>query len=89
MTSHLEIEALETLINAVYHYQEELQTNRQILLNAASVCDAAMGNDDIAKKYIARLNESLVELQKTSQLAADISEALIRDKARAMAVYED
>ena len=70
MASHLEIEALETLINAVYHYQEELQTNRQILLNAAS-------------------NESLVELQKTSQRAADISEALIRDKARAMAVYED
>lgn len=89
MSEHLVIESLDILIKAVQKYQEELQTNRQILINAANVCDAAMGSDDIVKKHIARLNEALVELQKTSQLASDVADALIEDRRRAIDVYDD
>ncbi len=87
--NHMEIESLETLIKAVQNYQEELLTNRQILENAANVCDVAMGSDDIVKKHIGRLNEALDELKKTSQIAEEVAEALIEDKRRAIEVYED
>lgn len=89
MANHTHIESLEILIKAVQEYQNELQLNRQILVNAANVCDAAMGSDDIAKKHIARLNEALEELEKTSQIAANVAEALLEDKRRAIEVYED
>lgn len=89
MSKHLVVESLDILIKAVQEYQEELQINRQILTNAANVCDVAMGSDDIVKKHIARLNEALDELQKTSQLASDVAEALIEDRRRAIEVYED
>lgn len=89
MADYLEIESLDKLIKAVQVYQEELQTNRQILINAANVCDAAMGNDDIARKHIARLNEALEKLKRTAQIASDVAEALIEDKRRAIEVYGD
>lgn len=89
MANHLEIESLDILIKAVQDYQNELSINQQILVNAANVCDAAMGSDDIVKKHIARLYEALDELKKTSQIAADVAEALIRDRAHAIEVYED
>lgn len=89
MAGHMEIESLDTLIKAVQTYQTELQTNRQILVNAANVCDAAMGSDDIVKKHIARLNEALGELDKTATLAEEVAEALIEDRRKAIEVYED
>lgn len=89
MGNHMEIESLDMLIKAVKAYQEELQTNKQILINAANVCDAAMGSDDIVKKHIAKLNEALEELNKTTMLAADVAEALIEDRRKAIEVYED
>lgn len=87
--NHLEIESLETLIQAVQVYQEDLLRNRQVLINAANTCDAAMGSDDIVKKHIARLNDALVELDKTSRLAEEVAEALIEDKRIAISVYEE
>ena len=89
MAGHMEIESLDTLIKAVQTYQTELQMNRQILVNAANVCDAAMGSDDIVKKHIARLNEALGELDKTATLAEEVAEALIEDRRKAIEVYED
>lgn len=88
-SNHLEIESLETLIKAVQTYQDELLMNRQILENAANVCDMAMGSDDIVKKHIGRLNEALGELTKTSQIAGDVVDALLEDKRKAIEIYED
>ena len=88
MANHLEIESLDKLIAAVREYQNDLAVNRQILINAANVCDAAMGSDAIAQKHIPKLYAALDELSKTSQIAADVTEALIKDRARALEVYE-
>ena len=89
MPEQLEIESLDLLIQAVQEYQVELETNKQILMNAANVCDAAMGSDAIAQKHIARLNDTLEELKKTSQIAANVAAALIEDRRRAIDVIED
>ena len=89
MTNYLETDALKTLINAVETYREELEVNKKILVNAADVCDAAMGSDDIAKKHIAKLNEALGELDKTSQLAEDVAQALKEDFIMAQSVLDD
>lgn len=86
---NLDIEALDTLIQAVNIYQNELNTNKQILVNAANVCDAAMGSDEIAQKQIARLNSALVKLEATAQLAAEVAAALISDKQHAMDVVNN
>lgn len=89
MSDYLEIEALDTLIKAVQDYQEKLEVNKKILSNAADVCDQAMGSDDIVKKHIAKLEEAMVELNKTSQIASDVAEALINDRNLAVSVIED
>lgn len=86
---YLEIESLDMLIKAVEEYQEELALNKQILVNAANVCDQAMGSDDIAQKYIGRLNEALEELNMTAQIAASVTEALMLDRLKALEVYDD
>lgn len=87
MNNYTEIESLEILIKAVGDYQTELDVNRQILINAANLCDAAMGSDDIAKKHIQNLNNALTKLASTSQLAASVAEALAEDKQRAWRAY--
>lgn len=88
MGKQLDIEALDTLIKAVQEYQVSLDTNRQILINAANVCDQAMGSDEIAKKHIGKLNEALEELKKTSQMASEVAIQLIEDRRRAMDTLE-
>ena len=89
MADNLEIESLEILIKAVENYLEALQKNRMILENAANVCDAAMGSDDLSKKHIGRLYAALEELSRTSQTAENVAQALIEDKRRALEVYND
>ncbi|MFR8038667.1 MAG: hypothetical protein ACLU5E_01675 [Anaerovoracaceae bacterium] len=89
MSNHLETDSLQTLIKAVENYREELEVNKKILVNAADVCDAAMGSDDIAKKHIAKLNEALGELDKTSKLAEEVAKALKEDLRMAQSVMDD
>ena len=89
MKDTLDTDALEILINAVQMYQEELQISKRVLVNAANTCDAAMGSDDIARKYILKLYEALEELEKTSKLASSVAEALLADKRSALDVYYD
>lgn len=89
MNEQLDIESLDILIQAVDAYQAELETNRLILTNAANVCDAAMGSDAIAQKHIGRLYETLEELAKTAQIAANVAEALREDRSRAIDALED
>lgn len=89
MSNHLETDSLQTLIKAVENYREELEVNKKILVNAADVCDAAMGSDDIAKKHIAKLNEALGELDKTSKIAEEVAKALKEDLMMAQSVMDD
>lgn len=89
MSNHLETNSLQTLIKAVENYREELEVNKKILVNAADVCDSAMGSDDIAKKHIAKLNEALGELDKTSRLAEEVAKTLKEDLRMAQNVMDD
>ena len=89
MNNQLEVEALETLINAVQKYREELETNKVILVNAANLCDQAMGNDAISQKHIAALNSAVTELEKTSQIVEKVAEALKDDLRKAIEVMDD
>lgn len=89
MFNYLEIESMDLLIKAVQEYEVDLRTNKQILVNAAIVCDAAMGSDDIVKKHIERLNQALVKLEKAAQLASDVAQALKADRQQAISVYKD
>ena len=89
MNNQLEVEALETLINAVQKYREELETNKVILVNAANLCDQAMGSDAISQKHIAALNSAVTELEKTSQIVEKVAEALKDDLHKAKEVMDD
>lgn len=85
----LDIDSLDRLIFAVGEYQESLTRNRQILVNAANVCDQAMGSDAIAKKHIAKLKEALKELTITSVTVANVAAALREDRRLAIRALED
>ena len=89
MGAKYEIVAMDRLIAAVQKYQEDLDVNRKILVNAACVCDAAMGSDAIVKKQIGNLNNALEELAATAKIASRVAEALKKDRAAAIRVYEE
>jgi len=48
-----------------------------------------MGSDDIAKKHIAKLNEALGELEKTSRIAEEVAQALTEDLNMAKSIMEE
>ena len=89
MNNQLEVEALETLINAVQKYRDELETNKIILVNASNLCDQAMGSDAISQKHIVALNSAITELEKTSQIVENVAEALKDDLYKAKEVMDD
>lgn len=89
MNNQLSIEALETLINAVEKYKEELEENKIKLINSSNICDQAMGSDAISKKHIAALNDAIEELNKTSKIAENAAKALKEDLEHALKILED
>lgn len=89
MNNQLSIEALETLINAVEKYQEELEENKNKLINASNICDQAMGSDAISKKHIAALNNAIKELEKTSKIAENVAVALKDDLEHVRKILEN
>ena len=79
----LDSESITMLIKAVRNYIGELNESKKLLMNAAEVCDAAMGSDDLSKKYITQLSESLKEIDEVAIVAADIIEQLEKDYYKA------
>ena len=79
----LDTEALAMLIKSVNNYKDSLNTNRQILINAANVCNATMGNDEISKAHIKRLKKALEKLEKTAELAGEVATLLMIEKQTA------
>ncbi len=89
MSTQLSIESLDTLISAVERYREELLKNKQILVNAADLCDQAMGSDAISQKHIAALNNAINDLDRTSRIVEDVAIELREDRSKAMETLED
>ena len=48
-----------------------------------------MGDDDLAKKHLARLDTALEELEKTEKLAEEVAEKLIKDRQLAVDILEE
>ena len=71
-------DALVILYKAIVEYREKLAKNRLILMNAANVCDQAMGSDPISQKKIARLEEALRVLDASSAYAERAAERVLR-----------
>lgn len=74
---YLELEAFQKMVKALDDYRDELVTQKTILKNAADVCDAAMGSDEIAQKYIQKLDIALEELNKTVGVAENTESVLL------------
>ena len=89
MSTQLSIESLDTLISAVEKYREELLKNKQILVNAADLCDQAMGSDAISQKHIAALNNAINDLDRTSRIVEDVAVELREDRRKAIETLED
>ena len=68
-TGHTNRDDLVTMLNAFINYKKELTDNFILLQKAAEVCDVAMGSDDLSRRHIADLNESLKDLTKVILLA--------------------
>lgn len=69
-------EDLQALLKAFSEYRGVLEENYTILKNAANVCDATMGSDDLSKRHIANLEEALKELTKATQVAEEAARAV-------------
>ena len=86
--NNAQTESVEKLIKAVNDYEDRLSENMQTLMNAASLCEQAMGNDDVVKKKVARLQEALVLLSKTASLAESTAVALRNEKDKMEEYYD-
>lgn len=72
------IDDLQSLLKAINDYMADLAQNYQILVNAANVCDVAMGSDEISKRHINNLNEALKELKSAAEVAEEATQAVIQ-----------
>lgn len=70
-------EDLQALLKAIQEYKGVLEDNFVILKNAANVCDATMGSDDLSRRHINNLEEALKELTKATQIAEDATQAVV------------
>lgn len=78
-------EDLQALLKAIKEYKGILEENFVILKNAANVCDATMGSDDLSRRHIGNLEEALKELTKATQIAEEATQAV----AEAIRDYDD
>ena len=78
-------EDLEALLKAIKDYKDVLEDNFVILKNAANVCDATMGSDELSKRHIGNLEEALKELTKATGIAEGATQQVIK----AIADYDD
>lgn len=72
----IQYDELENFVRMLEKYKETLGSSKIILLNAANVCDQAMGSDDISKRHIAALLESLSHLDEGVLCVEEIIEQL-------------
>ena len=74
------VESMNSLINAVGEYKQDLLDNYKILIDAANACDVAMGSDALSARHIARLNDALVSLSNAITLTEEVMQQLIQSK---------
>lgn len=84
----LKVESIEQLIKAVENYQEQLRQYCSVLNGAGNICNTVMGNDNISKKYIENLENTVIQLQGLNDMADDIINSLIREKNEAIDIYD-
>ena len=89
MKENANIEDINKLINAFTEYRNELYDYGNILVNAATVCEVAMGSDDVIRKYIDRLKVCLASLEKTMKVAENIAEVITNDRDNLIKIYEE
>ncbi|MCM1540573.1 MAG: hypothetical protein NC121_04865 [Blautia sp.] len=82
----LEVESLQTLINAVSNYLEELGVSYNFLAEAANVCQMAMGSDEIAMKQINRMYEALEGLRVAALTAQEVAQDMQTSLMQAEAI---
>ena len=80
MAVYYDSQAMATLISAVQEYKSNIETSYQVLVNAANVCDVAMGSDEFSARHIAELYEALKELKKVIEVVDNTLPILKRDK---------
>ena len=85
MAGATRIEDLQALLKAIKEYKGVLEENFVILKNAANVCDATMGSDELSQRHIGNLEEALKELTKATQIAEAATHAVVS----AISDYED
>ena len=88
MPNPTNLESVVALMNAVAVYCENLDQNKLIMLNAANLCDQAMGSDAISQKHIQALYDALEVLDRTAVIAMEVFEKLKADYDQAMKILE-
>ena len=84
----LEVESLQTLIDAVNNYLQELGQSYNFLAEAANVCQMAMGSDEIAQIQINRMYEALEGLRVVALTTQEVARDLQKDLLKANEIRE-
>ena len=79
---------VRALITAAENYRETVVAQKNRMRAAADACEAAMESDELSKKHVDALNESLEELDKCINDVDATIEELKRDLALAISVQE-
>lgn len=86
----IDTDAVRALIAAVGEYQTAIYEQEQFLLNAADVCDQAMGGDPISRKKITKLKEALGTIDYAAdQIMEESIQMLTQDLHELEEIYEE
>lgn len=83
-----QIDSLDTLIKAMENYYSELGNSYMIIFNSIDAFSYAMSEDDLSKRLINDMADSLEYLEKSIKEASNVLASLKKEKQRIIDIYE-
>jgi len=84
-----QIDSLDRLIKAMEEYHTELGTSYVVIYNSIDAFSYAMGEDDLSKKLINDMADSLTYLEKTINDAVSMISSLKTERQKILDIYEN
>lgn len=88
MSQYTQTESLSRMITALAQYIDELAADRAVLSEAAAACEAVLGDDDLCKKYVSRLEELHQDVMAVQSAAEQMYNELNEQLKKISWVYD-
>ena len=72
MPKYVDTDSLITMINELQRYREDLNEETLFIANTTDYCKAVLGEDEICKAYITRIDDLVFQLNAVQNFAYEV-----------------